>query len=310
MSIDRDRLALLVCPRTREPLAEKAGLLENRSGTDRYRISAAGIPLFAERFLGEDARRQQAHYDRVAKAYIENLGYPHTQEYAHYLDAEILLEFDRPLGICAEVCCGRGEALRLLQDRVDRAIGVDVSERMLEAAHADLPAFLFVQGDATRLPLAAESLDSVLMFGGIHHVNEREALFAEIHRVLKPGGRFYFREPLNDFWLWRLLRDVIYRWSPALDHETERPLREHDTVPLLERAGFRLRTWKSRGFLGFCFFMNSDVLVFNRLFRFVPGIRALTRLAARADHWAVHLPGLRRAGLQVIGVAEKVPERP
>ena len=51
--------------------------------------------------------------------------------------------------------------------------------------------------------------------------------------------------------------------------------------------------------------MNSDVLVFNRLFRFIPGIRALTRLAAKFDDWTVRMPGLRRAGLQVVGVAEK-----
>jgi hypothetical protein len=51
--------------------------------------------------------------------------------------------------------------------------------------------------------------------------------------------------------------------------------------------------------------MNSDVLVFNRLFRFVPGIAALTRLSTRLDAWTSSLPGLARAGLQVIGVAEK-----
>ncbi len=306
MSIAPEYLRLLACPRTGEPLAERDGALVAASGGNRYRVSAAGIPLFAEDFLGEDARRQQAHYDRVARAYIENLGYPHTQEYARYLDDELLAEIGpAPLGIAAEICCGRGEALRLLRTQVRCAIGVDVSERMLEAARADLPEYLFVQGDATRLPIASASLDSVLMFGGIHHVNDRARLFAEVARVLKPGGRFWFREPLDDFWLWRLLRGAIYRLSPALDHETERPLRERETLPPLARAGLRLRTWKSRGFVGFCLFMNSDVLVFNRLFRFVPGIRAITRLAARADHVAVHLPGLRHAGLQVIGVAEK-----
>ena len=51
--------------------------------------------------------------------------------------------------------------------------------------------------------------------------------------------------------------------------------------------------------------MNSDVLVFNRLFRFIPGIRSITRFAAYLDDLVVKLPGLSRAGLQVIGVAEK-----
>jgi hypothetical protein len=51
--------------------------------------------------------------------------------------------------------------------------------------------------------------------------------------------------------------------------------------------------------------MNSDVLVFNRLLRFLPGIREITRWAARVDGWTLKLPGLAGAGLQVVGVAEK-----
>ncbi len=51
--------------------------------------------------------------------------------------------------------------------------------------------------------------------------------------------------------------------------------------------------------------MNSDVVFFNRFFRFVPCIRAVTRTSARLDEAILNLPGLARAGLQVIGVAEK-----
>jgi ubiquinone/menaquinone biosynthesis C-methylase UbiE len=306
MGIRAEVLELLACPRTREPLAERTGELVNRSGTERYRISKAGIALFAEHFLGEEARRQQMHYDRIAHAYIENLNYPHTQEYSRYLDDELLAQFDsKGLGKVAEICCGRGEAFRLLDARIGVGVGVDVSERMLEVAHAELPRFAFVQGDATRLPLASGALDAVVMLGGIHHVNDRAALFGEIHRVLKPGGRFYFREPLSDFFPWRLLRAIIYRLSPGLDSATERPLLKRETVPPLERAGFRVQTWRSLGFFGFCLFMNSDILIFNRLFRFVPGIRAITRAAVRLDAWTVQIPWLRDAGLQVIGVAEK-----
>ncbi len=306
MNIPAEILALLACPRTREPLAERDGELVNRSGTGRYRITRSGIALFAEHFLGDEARRQQLHYDRVAQAYIENLTYPHTQEYAAYLDSELMAEFDAvDLGKVAEICCGRGEAFRLLGPRVGVGVGVDVSERMLEAAHADLPRFAFIQGDATRLPLAGGALDAVVMLGGVHHVNDRAALFAEIHRVLKPGGRFYFREPLSDFFLWRFLRAIIYRLSPGLDYATERPLLKSETVPPLERVGFRVRTWRTLGFFGFCLFMNSDILVFNRLFRFMPGIRAITRAAVRLDRWTVKIPWLRDAGLQVVGVAQK-----
>src|SRR5262249_51338102 len=145
--------------------------------------------------------------------------------------------------------------------------------------------------------------DNVVMLGGIHHVPDRAKLFAEVRRIMKPGGRFYFREPVDDFLLWRGIRKVIYRVSSALDHMSERPLQRAETESALNGAGLELAAWKTYGFLGFCFLMNSDVLVFNRLFRFLPGIRPLTRGACRLDHWTTNLPGLQHAGLQVIGVA-------
>lgn len=308
MSWDDGSLALLRCPASGERLHREGSALVSQSGTHRYRIDSSGIPLFAEVEFSTEGRAQQQHYDRVASAYLENLAYPHTREYTRYLDQALQDEVGRAeLGTVAEICCGRGEAFHLLGDRIERGIGVDVSVAMLEAAARESSdaAFSFAQGDATRLPLAGEGFDSVIVLGGIHHVNDRARMFAEIFRILRPGGRFYWREPVSDFLPWRLARGVVYRMSPALDQETEHPLLSRETIPQLEAAGLRLRSWKTYGFLGFCLLMNSDVLVFNRLFRFMPGIRGFTRLMTRIDRMTLGLPGMRRAGLQVVGVAEK-----
>lgn len=299
---------LLRCPMTGKPLTVREGELATADGERRYPLTSSGLPLFAEIPEAPDARIQQAHYDRIAEAYVANLGYPHTKEYSAYLDRALLGAVTAPrLGDVAEICCGRGEAVALLPGRFDRAVGVDISRTMLEGARATHPAanVAFVQGDATRLPLADAAFDSVFMLGGIHHVNDRAELFREIARILKPGGRFYFREPVSDLWLWRALRAVIYRLSPTLDHTTERPLRYDETAPFLEQARLRLVSWRTYGFLGFCLLMNSDVLIFNRLFRFIPGIRAIARAFAGLDDWMTSRRGLTHAGLQVVGVAQK-----
>jgi SAM-dependent methyltransferase len=302
-------LDLLRCPVSGAALVEADGGLAATDAVGTvYAITGSGIPLFAKELLSNEGRTQEAHYDHVAQSYLANLRYPHTLEYTAYLDAALLKVVERShLGTVAEICCGRGEAFGLLGGEIGRGVGVDISVSMLEAALHEhrSPNLCFVQGDATILPLASNSFDSVFMLGGIHHVNDRNRLFGEISRVLRPGGMFYFREPVSDFALWRWIRAVIYRVSPALDSETERPLRNSDTVPVLEEAGLKPIAWRTHGFLGFCVFMNSDVLVFNRFFRFLPGIRVLTRYSARVDEWILHLPGLGRAGLQVVGVAQK-----
>lgn len=299
---------MLCCPRTGESLRQTGQHLENESGTYSYRISESGIPLFADEFCSREASIQQVHYDQVAEAYAANLEYPHTQEYMAYLDRVLREEIDgTTLGVCAEVCCGTGEAFALFEDRITTGIGVDVSASMLvkaQQAFADSP-LTFVQGDATLLPLVDSVFDTVVMLGGIHHVPDREALFRQVFRILKPGGVFYWREPVSDFWLWKFLRSIVYRLSPMLNHETERPLIFAETVPVLEKVGFESVTWRTCGFFGFCLFMNSDVLFVNRVFRFIPGIRAITRVFARFDDWCTRRSLLQRAGLQVVGSARK-----
>ncbi|MGH7070402.1 MAG: class I SAM-dependent methyltransferase [Acetobacteraceae bacterium] len=299
-------LDLLVCPRTGAKLARHGSELRAADGPS-YRLSDSGVPLFSEKDCSPDARRQQDHYERIAAAYVENLEYPQTQEYTAYLDRVLITAIDRPLGVTAELCCGRGEALSLLGPRAVRGVGVDISLSMLEYAlsHNRNRGIAFVQAEATKLPLATAAFDSVVMLGGIHHVRDLARLFQEVSRILKPGGRLYFREPVSDFWPWRALRWAIYRSSAALDQETERPLLWSETVPALESARLRIRLWKTYGFFGFCLFMNSDVLRFNKLFRFLPAVRAITRASTWLDAAILKLPGLERCGLQVVGVAEK-----
>jgi len=47
----------------------------------------------------------------------------------------------------------------------------------------------------------------------------------------------------------------------------------------------------------------------KRLFRFVPGIAAITRAATRLDAWTISLPGIQRAGPQVVGRARQLAAR-
>lgn len=73
-------------------------------------------------------------------------------------------------------------------------IGVDLSPVMLaraarrRAANGLQRQVLLARGDATRLPLAAASVERVLCFNGLHVIRDKEAALAEFRRVLRPGG--------------------------------------------------------------------------------------------------------------------------
>lgn len=66
-------------------------------------------------------------------------------------------------------------------------IGLDLSEAMLAEARRKLDISL-IQGLADQLPLAAATVDLVVMGYAIRHIDDLDACFREFRRVLKPGG--------------------------------------------------------------------------------------------------------------------------
>jgi len=72
--------------------------------------------------------------------------------------------------------------------------GIDMTPEMLAkargaAAEAGLGNVVFVEGEAERLPFDDESFDVLISNGVIDLIPDKDAVFAEIYRVLVPGGR-------------------------------------------------------------------------------------------------------------------------
>src|SRR5256886_13888414 len=75
-----------------------------------------------------------------------------------------------------------------------KATGIDMTPQMLakaRAAAAELGAanVEFVEAEAEQLPFPDESFDVVISNGVIDLIPDKDAVFAELHRVLVPGGR-------------------------------------------------------------------------------------------------------------------------
>jgi arsenite methyltransferase len=72
--------------------------------------------------------------------------------------------------------------------------GLDMTPEMLakaRAAAADMGATnaTFVEGEAENLPFEDETFDVVISNGVIDLIPDKDAVYSEIHRVLRPGGR-------------------------------------------------------------------------------------------------------------------------
>ncbi|UTW14187.1 malonyl-ACP O-methyltransferase BioC [Marinobacterium rhizophilum] len=89
---------------------------------------------------------------------------------------------------------GTGYFTPLLRQRFvsSQLVSLDLAQGMLAyaRAHRPDPAAVWVCGDAEALPLADNSLDLIFSSLAIQWCERPERLFAEIKRVLRPGGRF------------------------------------------------------------------------------------------------------------------------
>ncbi len=88
-----------------------------------------------------------------------------------------------------DLATGTGDLAEMAAARGARVIGVDYTRGMLRGAQRRaVPAHL-VQGDAERLPLAAESADVLVCGFSLRNFVSLAVVFREMSRVLAPGGR-------------------------------------------------------------------------------------------------------------------------
>lgn len=144
--------------------------------------------------------------------------------------------------------CGSGENSLLLAMRGARVVGVDISESLIGVAKTRLRVngsagrARFIVGSAHDLPIEPASVDIVFGIAVLHHL-DLDASAGEVYRVLKPGGRAVFQEPVRDSAVIRAVRRAIPYRPPGVS-PYERPLTSRE----LARFGERFSSRRMRGF--------------------------------------------------------------
>ena len=108
-------------------------------------------------------------------------------------------------GVMLDVGCGEGRHIfGIMQDYpLMKCIGLDMDKESLEKAEEGYEYFKsiskagaqFLKGSAYSLPFPDESIDLIVCSEVLEHLHEYNDAVKEIHRVLKPGGKFYASVP-------------------------------------------------------------------------------------------------------------------
>ena len=88
-----------------------------------------------------------------------------------------------------DACCGTGDLAIAAERQGGFVTGLDFSPAMLERARRKSETIEWVEGDLLALPFDDGSFDSATVGFGVRNVLELEDALAELHRVLRPGGR-------------------------------------------------------------------------------------------------------------------------
>ena len=185
------------------------------------------------------------HHDQVADAFGSTAAaYLTSQVHASGADLQNLAAtFAATCGNATvlDMGCGAGHASFAIAPHVREVVAYDIAPPMLATVEAaakerGLTTIRTQQGAAETLPFEAGSFDWAVSRMSAHHWRDVPRALAEVHRVLKPGGRLKFidiagiDDPLYDTHIQaiELLRDASHI----------RDYRADEWIAMLDAAGF------------------------------------------------------------------------
>lgn len=129
-----------------------------------------------------------------------------------------------------------------------RAVGIEMTDAMLVKARGiaeaeGLTTAELVKGHIEDLPFEAGSFDCVLSNGVINLAVDKAAIFAEVFRVLRPGGRLMLSDIVTGVELPKSVRENCQLWAECIGGAVE----QRQYLELISTSGLRVATHAMNG---------------------------------------------------------------
>lgn len=214
----------------------------------------------AERVPGavREDELQRVQTNRIFDQYDRHYGDRHSAEYRRrFLYGPLFGGIDLRGKRVLDAMCGGGYTTVDLLGRGAEVSALDISDEAVSAYRARHAGCDVRACSILDVTFPAGAFDAVVIIGGLHHAQPRvQRAIDEVHRVLKPGGLFFFMEPHS-----RSLMDVARRaWyrRDAFFEENERAI-DMEEIRRGNEGRFVFRKELYGGNLAYLLVLNSAV---------------------------------------------------
>jgi ubiquinone/menaquinone biosynthesis C-methylase UbiE len=147
-----------------------------------------GHQAVSEVFMNQSAK----FWNKVAERYAKS---PVSDEATYQKKLEITRDYFQPDMQVLEIGCGTGTTAIAHAPYVKHILAIDISSKMIEIAQgkADTETvrnITFQCSTVDECDVPDQSLDAVLAHNVIHLLENKEEVFNQVHKMLKPGGVF------------------------------------------------------------------------------------------------------------------------
>lgn len=215
------------------------------------------ITFWGKGWIGEILTQKiRSDFDRIAL--YEQAAWNHNSHYHRFL----LKQLPSYCQSILDIGCGTGAFSRLLAERADRVIAIDLSPKIIEVAQRQSKSYTnihFQVADILNWEFPIKQFDAIVSIATVHHL-PLENLLSNLKAALKPSGKFVIldllehesvQDNLSDFiavllnWVFQMLRNKHIKHSLKAAEVMREPLRTDKYLTLSEIRQIYPRIFKN-----------------------------------------------------------------
>ncbi len=181
-------------------------------------------------------------WDKIAERYSKQAI---ADEAAYQRKLQVTREYFQPDMEVLEFGCGTGSTAIIHAPYVKQIQAIDISSKMIEIAQGKADAknvenVTFYQSSISEFSVADRTFDAILGLSILHLLDNKEAVIAKVHKMLKPGGIFVTSTACIGDTMMRFLKVIVpignfFGWMPMVKVFTTKELESS-----LTDAGFEI----------------------------------------------------------------------